>query len=168
MTDLFPVHTIETAPEEARPALTTALTQLGFVPTMMAKFAEAPLLLQGYQTAAGFFDKTSFSPIERLVVLLTASYLNNCDFCMSAHSWGAGRQGLDSDVITALREGTPLVHTRLEALRVFVRALILKRGTVPEADQKAFFEAGFTTRQALEAILGVATKVMTITPTPSP
>jgi alkylhydroperoxidase family enzyme len=80
---------IETAPEEARPALTTALKQLGFVPTMMAKFAEAPLLLQAYQMAAGFFDKTSFGPAERLVVLLTASYQNNCDFCMSAHSWGA-------------------------------------------------------------------------------
>jgi AhpD family alkylhydroperoxidase len=157
MTGLFPVHTIETAPEEARPAL----TQLGFVPTMMAKFADAPLLLQGYQTAAGLFDKTSFSSIERLVVLLTASYLNNCDFCMSAHSWGAGRQGLDADVVAALREGQPLVDARLEALRVFVRALILKRGAVPEADQRALFEAGFTSRQALEAILGVATKVMT-------
>jgi hypothetical protein len=57
---------------------------------------------------------------------------------MSAHSWGAGRQGLDADVIAALREGQPLVDARLEALRVFVRALILKRGAVPEADQRAF------------------------------
>jgi len=39
---------------------------------MMAKLAEAPLLLQGDQTAAGLFDKTSFSPIARLVVRLTA------------------------------------------------------------------------------------------------
>jgi hypothetical protein len=60
--DVFPAHTTETAPEKARSALATALKQLGFVPTMMAKVAEAPLLLQAYQTAAGFFDKTSFSP----------------------------------------------------------------------------------------------------------
>jgi AhpD family alkylhydroperoxidase len=161
MADLFPAHTTETAPEEARSALTAALKQLGFVPTMMAKFAEAPLLLQAYQTAAGFFDKTSFSPTERLVVLLTASYLNNCDFCMSAHSWGAGRQGLDADVFAALREGRALTDTRLEALRSFVRALVMEHGAVPEADRRAFFAAGFTARQALEAILGVATKVMT-------
>src|SRR6266567_1733756 len=52
MADLFPAHTPETAPEEARPALTATQKQLGFIPTMMAKFAEAPLLLQAYQTAS--------------------------------------------------------------------------------------------------------------------
>jgi AhpD family alkylhydroperoxidase len=128
---------------------------------MMAKFAEAPLLLRGYQTAAGFFDQTSFSPTERLVVLLAASLENNCDFCMSAHSWGAVRQGLDADLIAALREGRVLTDSRLEALRSFVRALVVEHGQVPEADQQAFFAAGFTPRQALEAVLGVATKVMT-------
>jgi AhpD family alkylhydroperoxidase len=128
---------------------------------MMAKFAEAPLLLQAYQTAAGFSDQTSFTPSERLVVLLTASYENNCDFCMSAHSWGAARQGLDADLIADLREGRTLQDTRLEALRTFVRTLVVEHGRVPEADQHAFFAAGFTPRQALEAVLGVATKVMT-------
>jgi alkylhydroperoxidase family enzyme len=161
MADVFPAHTTETAPEEARPALAAAMKQLGFVPTMMAKFAEAPLLLQAYQVAAGLFDKTSFSPTERLVVLLTASYLDNCDFCMSAHSWGAGRQGLDVGVIASLREGRTLADTRLEALRVFVRALVLGHGAVTEANRQAFFAAGFTPRQALEAVPGVATKVMT-------
>jgi AhpD family alkylhydroperoxidase len=161
MSGLFPAHTPETAPEEARPALATALRQLGFVPTMMAKFAEAPLLLQAYQSAAGFFDQTSFTASERLVVLLTASYENNCDFCMSAHSWGAARQGLDADLVADLRAGRTLQDTRLEALRTFVRTLVVEHGRVPEADQHAFFAAGFMPRQALEAILGVATKVMT-------
>jgi AhpD family alkylhydroperoxidase len=161
MANLFPAHTIETAPEQARPALTAVQNKLGFVPTMMAKFAEAPLLLQAYQAAAGFFDKTSFSPTERLVVMLTASYLNNCDFCMSAHSWGAARQGLDTDVIAALRAGRALTDARLEALRAFVWTLVLEHGAVPEADQEVFFAAGFTPRQGLEVVLGVATKVMT-------
>jgi AhpD family alkylhydroperoxidase len=155
MTGLFPVHTIETAPEEARPAL----TQLGFVPTMMAKFADAPLLLQGYQTAAGLFDKTSFSSIERLVVLLTASYLNNCDFCMSAHSWGAGRQGLE-----CRRRASRGTASRGCEAGSFAG---LRSGADPEARRSSgsgsegLFEAGFTSGQALEAILGVATKVMT-------
>jgi AhpD family alkylhydroperoxidase len=93
--------------------------------------------------------------------LLTASYQNNCDFCMSAHSWGAARQGLDADLVAALREGRTLTDTRLEALRTFVRALVMEHGAVPEGDRHTFFAAGFTPRQALEAVLGVATKVMT-------
>ena len=55
MADLFPAHTIETAPEEARPALAAVLKRLGFVPTMMAKFAEAPLLLESLSDGGGFF-----------------------------------------------------------------------------------------------------------------
>jgi hypothetical protein len=53
MPRLFPAHATEAAPEEARPALTAALEQLGLVPAMIAKFAEAPLPLQVHQTAAG-------------------------------------------------------------------------------------------------------------------
>jgi alkylhydroperoxidase family enzyme len=74
---------------------------------------------------------------------------------------GGARQGLDTDLIAALREGRILTDTRLEALRAFVRALVMEHGAVPEADRQAFFAAGFTPRQALEVVLGVATKVMT-------
>ena len=161
MAEVFPAHTAETAPAEARPALEGALKQFGFVPTMMAKFAEAPLLLQAYQMAAGLFDKTSFTPAERLVVVLTASFENDCDFCMSAHSWGAAHQGQDPDLIAALRAGTVLANANLEALHAFVQAVVVKHGFVPQAQLQAFFAAGFTPRQGLEAILDVATKVMT-------
>jgi alkylhydroperoxidase family enzyme len=54
-----------------------------------------------------------------------------------------------------------LTDTRLEALRVFVRALVTEHGAVTEADREAFFAAGYTPRQTLKAVLGVATKVMT-------
>jgi len=69
MANEFPLHTIETAPDEVRPALEAALASIGFVPTMLAKFAEAPALLQAYQAASPMFDKTSLTPTERLVVV---------------------------------------------------------------------------------------------------
>jgi len=59
--------------------LKAALGSLNFIPTMLAKFAEAPALLQAYQAASSLLDKTSFSSTERLVVVMTASYANNCD-----------------------------------------------------------------------------------------
>lgn len=161
MTDLFPAHTVETAPEEVRAAMETMQKNMGFIPSMLAKFAEAPALLMAYQAAAPFLEKTSFTPTERLVVMLAASYRHNCDFCMSAHSWGARRQGLDATIIEALRAGEPLPEPKLEALRIFVLAMIEQRGAVSDGDKRAFFDAGFGTRQALEVVLGLALKTMT-------
>lgn len=161
MSETFPAHTIETAPDEVRPAMQAMQQRMGFIPSMLAKFAEAPPLLMGYQALVPFFDKTSLSPTERLVVYLVASYRHNCDFCMTAHSWGARQQGIDEEIVSALREGRSLSDSKLEALRVFVGAMLEKRGAVPDEDKRAFFEAGYRPRQALEIILGLALKIMT-------
>jgi AhpD family alkylhydroperoxidase len=161
MTEMFPAHTIETAPDDVRPALQAIQQKMGFIPSMLAKFAEAPPLLMGYQALAPFFDKTSLDPSELLVVYLVASHRHNCDFCMSAHSWGARRQGIDEETIAALREGRPLSKPKLEALRTFVAAMLEKRGAVSDEEKQAFFDAGYTPRQALEVILGLALKTMT-------
>ena len=161
MTESFPAHTIDTAPDEIRPALQAMQEKMGFIPSMLAKFAEAPPLLMGYQALAPFFDKTSFNPTERLVVFLVASYRHNCDFCVTAHSWAAQRQGIDEEVVSALRDGRALEEPKLEALRAFVAAMLEKRGAVSDEEKRAFFEAGYTPRQALEVILGVALKTIT-------
>jgi AhpD family alkylhydroperoxidase len=157
----FPLHTVETAPEEVRPVLEATIARIGFLPTMYAKWAEAPVLLQAYRATSGFFEKSSFSAAEQLVVLMTASFVNNCDFCMSAHSWSGSREGVDRNIIAALRDGGPLADPKLEALRAFVRKLVLSRGALAPEDREAFFAAGYSPRQALEAVLGVAMKVMT-------
>lgn len=41
MTEAFPAHTVETAPDEVRPALQAMQQKMGFIPSLMAKFAEA-------------------------------------------------------------------------------------------------------------------------------
>lgn len=161
MTDPFPEHTVETAPEEVREALTTTIAKIGFLPSMLAKFAEAPALLRGYRAVVPVFDTTSFTPTERFVVLMTASYMHDCDFCMSAHSWGARRQNIDPEIVAALRAGLSLPDVKLDALRNFVAAMVNARGAVTDADKALFFSAGYGPRQALEVILGVALKVIT-------
>jgi alkylhydroperoxidase family enzyme len=55
----------------------------------------------------------------------------------------------------------PLTDPKLEALRTFVLALIEQRGAVAESEKQAFFAAGYTPRQALEILLGVALKTIT-------
>jgi alkylhydroperoxidase family enzyme len=63
-------------------------------------------------------------------------------------------------VINALRNGTKIPDPELEALHHFTTLVVRNRGWVSEADIDAFLAAGYTRRNVLEVILGVATKVM--------
>jgi len=156
----FTIHTVETAPAEARPRLEGAIKAVGFVPNLYATMAEAPALLEGYQTLAQIFDKADLSATERQIVLMTNNVLNGCGYCMAAHTTIAKGQNVPEDVLTALRDGTAIADSKLEALRQFSRVVNESRGRPSEADIEAFLAAGYTKRTVLEVVLGTGLKVL--------
>lgn len=68
--------------------------------------------------------------------------------------------GMPQDIIEALREGTPLSDPRLAALHSYTRRLIEQRGHLSEAQLNDFLAAGYTDRQALEVLVGLAAKLL--------
>lgn len=79
---------------------------------------------------------------------------------MAAHSGLAKMIGMSADDIQALRTGTPLSNSKLQALRQFTQRMIQSRGWVEEREIEAFLAAGYTQQQVLEVILGIAIKIM--------
>ncbi|MGF6781386.1 carboxymuconolactone decarboxylase family protein [Paraburkholderia sp. GAS334] len=67
---------------------------------------------------------------------------------------------MDPAIIAALREGTPLPDSKLEALHRFTTIVVRERGFASDTDVAGFLASGYTRRNVLEVILGVATKVM--------
>ncbi|WP_018719145.1 carboxymuconolactone decarboxylase family protein [Arhodomonas aquaeolei] len=159
MTD-FPLHDIDSAPAAAKPKLEGARKAMGFIPNIFAKMAEAPAVLEGYMALSDIFDRTSLSPVEREVVLLTTSVEHDCRFCVAAHSGRARKAGMDDAVLEALRAGEPLPDRRLQALHAFTLAVVRQRGWVDDAAVEELIEAGFERGQALEVVLGVSMKVL--------
>lgn len=155
----FPIHTAATAPE-ATSLIEGAQKTFGFLPNLLAIMAEAPALLEGYMTLAAIFDKTDLSPTERQIILMVNNRLNGCAYCMSAHSAIARAQSVPDGVIEALRDGTELADTKLEALRVFAVKVNESRGWPAQRDIDALLSAGYTNRTAFEVVLGTALKVM--------
>lgn len=157
----FTLQTPDSAPEAARPLLRGTRDKMGFVPNLYANLANAPAALEAYFGLSAQFDKTSFNPVERQVVLLAASVENNCEFCVAAHSLIARKVAKAPDaVVDALRSGTTLPDARLEALATFTRRMVKERGEVAGAPLQAFLKAGFTHQQALEVVLGVTMKTL--------
>ncbi len=156
MTD-FTLHTENTAPDVARPLLADAKKTTGMIPGLYAVMAEAPGLLEAYLKVGELFTQSSFDKDEITVVWQT---INVCHYCVPAHTAIAKSMNVNDDISDALRNETPLPNARLEALRLFTLNVVRNRGIVDDDAVQAFLDAGFSKRQILEVILGVAQKVM--------
>lgn len=156
----FAAYTENSAPEGSKAGLAGAKAAFGFVPNLQATMAESPELLAGYSALWDLFSKTSLTPHEQQVVYLSSNFENECHYCMAGHTVLARMQKMDPAVIEALRAGRTLPDPRLEALHRFASLVVRNRGWVSDAEVEAFLAAGYTRRNVLEVVLGVATKVM--------
>lgn len=156
----FPIHSIESAPEGSTPILEAMQKKMGFVPNLMGALAEAPAAAEAYTTGMDIFERSSLSDAEKQTVLLSASFINECDYCMAAHSALAGMKRVPGDVVEALRSGAPLPDEKLNALAALTRSIVETRGWPTEAAKQAFFAVGYGTREFLEVIVGVSLKTL--------
>ncbi len=158
MTDLT-IHTIDTAPQDAKPMLQESVANFGMIPNLHGVMAEAPGVFDSYNYLHNKALNTSFSKEELTVVWQTANVEHACHYCVPAHTGIAKSMKIDDDIIDALRDETPL-PAKLEVLRATTKAIIIERGHPSESQVDEFFAAGFTKAQLLEIILILAQKVM--------
>ncbi|NNM51686.1 MAG: carboxymuconolactone decarboxylase family protein [Pseudomonadales bacterium] len=158
----YTFHQADIAPEGARATLGSIAKELGFIPNLYAGMANVPALLQSYLELSSAFEKSSLSPVERQVVLLTVSVRNSCEFCVAAHSWIARKMlHMPDDIINDLRAGHLPAEYRLAALSAFTQAVVDKHGWVRQHPAFIQFLAeGFRQEQALEVVLGVTQKIL--------
>ena len=156
----FPIHSSDTAPEASKPILDGVQKKFGFVPNLFRVFAEAPAVAEAYGTVMDIFERSSLSDAEKQTVLLSASFVNGCDYCMAAHTTVAEMKGVPADIVEALRGGTKLPDAKLEALAALTRSIVETRGWPTEDAKDAFFGAGYGTAEYLEVILGIAVKTI--------
>lgn len=156
----FTLHTPETAPAPAGEQLAAIRKGWGFIPNLHATLAEAPTVLQGYDTLFTLAGKGTLSPAEQQVVFVAASRENECEYCVSGHSVLAANAKLDAQAIAALREGGVIADAKLQALHGFATAIVARRGNLTEAEVQAFLAAGYSRAQVLEVVLIVAAKTI--------
>ncbi len=156
----LPVHTIATAPAASREGLEGAQRAFGFVPNLLGVLAASPAALRAYLSASEAFSASTFTDVERQVVLLSVSAEHECDYCMAAHSAAATAAKMPREVLDALRSGEPIPDARLETLRRTTKTMVTLRGRLRDDDRAAFLAAGFTTAQLLEVIVGIAQKTI--------
>ncbi|MEM9780842.1 MAG: carboxymuconolactone decarboxylase family protein [Pseudomonadota bacterium] len=155
------VHTVETAPEGAKPLLENSIRGFGMIPNLHGVMAESPALLEAYQRVhALVVENTAFDAAERTVIWQAINVEHACHYCVPAHTAIAHRDKVEPAVIDALRAGQPLADPKLEALRQFTLAVLRRRGEADAAQIDAFRAAGYGDRHILEVVLVLSQKVM--------
>lgn len=158
---LFTQHTDATAPQEAAEVLTKVKARYGFIPHLAATLAESPLTLDTVLNLSSAFDKSSFTEIERQVILITISVVNGCDYCKTVHTALGRKAGIDDKTMKALMALAPIPDAKLNALRDFTRAMVEERGRLHEQRVRRFLDAGYTNAQVFEVVMGIALKTLT-------
>lgn len=158
---LFTPLTIATAPETSKPYLEKIQRANGFIPNLMAIFANSPAVLEGYLALDAVYEKGSFSPRERQIILLAASIENHCNYCAAAHSTILKSMlHVPAETVAAVRNRSPLPDAKLNALVTLVKELVRERGYAKEQTIQNFIAAGYRKEQAMELLLGIALKTI--------
>lgn len=165
MPESYEVTSPPVADDRADPATADlfagAKASLGFVPATYRSMARSPALLEVYRLGYARIREGSFSGPEQEVIFLTVSLLNECDYCIAAHSALAIEDfGLAPVHVEELRTGCPLSDPRLEALRAFTAGMVRTGGRPDRELADAFLAAGFEEAQMFEMVLAISMKML--------
>jgi len=156
----FTTHTLESTPEASKPFVEKSIKANGRLPGLHAIMAEAPGLLEGYQAIHKLFTESSFNAEELTVVWQTINVEHECGYCVPAHTGIAHMMKVDPALTEALRNKKAMTTPKLQVLHNTTLAMTRNRGNLSQEEMSAFFDAGYTQRQMLEIVLGLAQKVM--------
>lgn len=157
---VFPDHSPESAPAAARPAMAAVTAKQGHLPAAVARLASSPELLNGFLKMSALFESTTLDPLSREVLIMTMATRNGCHICVAMHTAKLTALGAEAGIIAALRDESPVPDERLEAVRQFTLAVIATSGAVDDGTLQSFLAHGYTSRNALEVVLGIGAYTM--------
>lgn len=131
---------------------------LGFVPNLYATYAHSNNALKNYLDFAN--AKTSLTAKEKEIVNLAVSQVNNCSYCLAAHTAIAGMNGFSGDEILSLRAGKAPFNSKYEALASLAKNMTENRGRTEAAVLENFFNEGYTKEQLIDTISLVGEKTI--------
>ncbi|WP_341477963.1 carboxymuconolactone decarboxylase family protein [Pelistega ratti] len=158
MMSTFPIHTIESAPEAAKPVLQAVQSANGFIPNLIGVLANAPTALETYRTVGEINGRNSLTAEEREVVQIIAAVVNGCGFCVAGHTKIALKLlKMPQELVDQIRNTARIESdSKLDTLARFTLTVILQKAKLNPSQLQQFFDAGYTQQNAIDVILGVS------------
>ncbi|TDM08422.1 MAG: alkylhydroperoxidase [Ideonella sp. MAG2] len=155
----FPIPTHDTVSPNNQALFDSLKKGLGMVPNLYATLAHSETALGNYLAFQN--AKSSLSAKAREVVNLVVSQVNQCEYCLAAHTVIGGMVGFTPEQIMEIRRGRATFDPKLDALARVVRNIASERGHADPALVDAFLAAGWTAGNLVDAIVVIGDKTVT-------
>lgn len=150
----------EDVPARSQPLLDAVERQLGVVPNLFRLVGTSPAALEGYLGLNGALGRTLDAKTRERIALAIAQ-ANDCDYCLSAHTYLGLNLARIDDAEIALNRAGHSGDAKADAAIVFARKVLDTRGRVGDADIAGVRLAGFSEAQVIEIVASVALNVLT-------
>jgi AhpD family alkylhydroperoxidase len=131
---------------------------IGMVPNLYATFALSETALGNYLAFQN--AKSSITGKAREVVNLVVSQINECQYCLAAHTMMGKMSGFTDEQVLEIRHGHAGFDAKLDALARLTKGITQSRGHVDQALVEAFFAAGWTQENLVDTIVVIGDKTV--------
>lgn len=131
---------------------------LTFVPNLYATFAHSEHALGNYLALQN--AKSSIKGQAREVVNLVVSQVNECEYCLAAHTVLGKMVGFNDAQIMEIRLGRASFDGKLDALARLVKSIAAQRGRGDQALMDVFFSAGWTRENLVDTLVVIGDKII--------
>jgi AhpD family alkylhydroperoxidase len=137
----------------------TLKKKLGKVPNLYATMAYSQNALGSYLALQA--APTSLTSKEKEVVNLVVSQVNDCEYCLAAHTFIGKLTGFTDEQILEIRSGAVSFDDKLNALAALTKSFVETSGK-PDAELlNNYFEAGYTNENLVDTIVLIGDKIIT-------
>jgi uncharacterized peroxidase-related enzyme len=134
------------------------LSAFGVVPNLYATFALNDTALGDYLTLQN--RKSTLTAREREIINLVVSQVNDCKYCVPAHTMLAKMNGFTDEQILEIRRAQVGFNDKYAALATFVKETAINRGRPSENATDSLFEAGYTKANLVDIMMVIGDKII--------
>jgi len=140
---------------QAHTLLQGVQSKLGFAPNILRTMANSPAVLQGYLAFSTALSKGKLSPKFREQIALAVSEVNDCQYCLAAHSAIGRSVGLSEETIEDSRRAES-PDTKEATGLAFTRSVVKNRGWVSDEEVAKLRKVGFDEGLIVELIANIS------------
>ena len=129
---------------------------VGFVPNLYATYSHNETALGDYLALQN--RKSTLSAKEREIINLVVSEVNQCYYCLSAHTAIGKMNGFTDNQIIEIRKGKVSFDEKYDALAKYVQSAVINRSKPSEDAVEGLFDAGYTEANLVDIIMVIGDK----------
>ncbi len=151
---------LENAESAVAEKLKAVQAKIGRVPNVVATLANSPAALNLYLASSQALSAGRLTPRQREIIALTIGQLNQCHYCLSAHTMIGKGAGLSPEEIIDARKGR--ANDPVEnAIATLASKLVIKRGFLTTEDIAQAKSAGIDDGLIVEIIANLVHNTLT-------